>query len=269
MIAKLIKQSLARIPENNRFERIWKIAQVDFKKRYYNDRLGLFWAFLNPVLKVLVYWSVFTFIMGRVSQDIPNFGLFLFSALICWIFFKELSKKSMKVLKQKRYLIENIKVDKIDLFLSNGLSSLIGFCFNIMAYIAVALFIFGTNFSWNLLYLPILVVNLFLLGMGFGMILSAVYIYARDIDHLLDIVFLLGLWTSGIFFPARRVLEFWKPLYYLNPFLGIFQNVRSVLVYDTPLDIPIMSLNFTVGILVFVLGISTIKKFTHKALEYL
>lgn len=268
MINKIFKSLLEKLPENNRFERIWKIAQVDFKKRYYNDRLGLFWAFLNPVMRVLVYYFVFTFIAKKMTEDIPNFGLFLFSALICWIFFKELSKKSMKVIRMKKYLIENIKVDKIDLFLSNGISSLIGFCFNIIAYIVVAL-AFGTSFSLNLLYLPILILNLFLLGMGFGMVLSTVFIYARDIDHILDIFFLLGMWTSGVFFPADRVIAFWKPLFFINPFLGIFQNVRAVLVYDSTIDIQIMSLNFTVGLVIFVIGIQMVNKFSHKALEYL
>jgi len=269
MIKEILNQISEKLPENNRFERIWKIAQVDFKKRYYNDRLGLFWAFLNPVMQVLVYWAVFTFLMKRVSEDIPNFGLFLFSALICWMFFKEVSKKSMKVLKQKKYLIENIKVDKIDLFLSNGISSLIGFYFNIFAYGVVALLLFNTSFSLNLLYLPILICNLFLMGMGFGMILSTIYIYARDIDHLLDIFFLLVMWTSGVFFPAERVIEFWRPMFYINPFLGIFKNIRAVLVYDSTINIQIMSLNFSVGLLVFILGIHVVNKYTHKALEYL
>jgi ABC-type polysaccharide/polyol phosphate export permease len=70
-------------PENNRLERIWKLAQVDFKKRYYNDRLGLLWALINPIFKVIVYFLVFS-LFFKVQQE--NYGLYLFSGISGLVF---------------------------------------------------------------------------------------------------------------------------------------------------------------------------------------
>ena len=62
MITELKEQFFEWLPENNRLERIWKLAQVEFKKRYYNDRLGLVWALLNPLFQMGIYYLVFKYI---------------------------------------------------------------------------------------------------------------------------------------------------------------------------------------------------------------
>ena len=256
------------IPENNRLERIWKLAQVDFKKEYYNDKLGLFWAFLNPLLRLSVYYFTFTILIERISEGIENFALFLFSAIIFWMAFTRTMKKGMKLLFQKRYLIQNIQMNKIDLFISLGLSSLISFLFNLTAYVIIA-FIDGTTFSTDIFFLIVLILNLYLLSLGVGMILSIIYIYFKDINHLIDILILVGFWTSGIIFPPETVLEKLPILYYLNPFLGMLTNVRSILVYNEEINFVILNLNLLTGMLLYGIGVYSIKNHSHKAFERL
>lgn len=253
-------------PENNRLERIWKLAQVDFKKRYYNDRLGLFWAFLNPALKVMVYYLLFTIIFKRAIEGIPNYALFIFSGIIFWQNFTETSKACMRVILQKKYLIENIRVKKIDLFLSITLASLMGFLFNVVAYIVISLFT-GAEYGPNALLIPLLILNTSMIGMGFGMILSVVFIFVRDINHLLDIVFLFGFWSSGIFFRGEIFIEIFPPFLYLHPFVGIIMNVRNTMLYNHPVNVELLYSDLIYGLLLVVIGYFILKKFSHKALE--
>ena len=190
----LVEKILLILPESNRFERIWKLAQVDFKKDYYNDKLGLFWAFLNPLLRLLIYYFAFTVLVDRVREGIDNFALFLFSAIIFWMEFTKTMRKGMKLIFQKRYLIQNIKINKIDLYISLGLSSLLSFSFNLLAYILIAL-LSGIVLSTNMIFLPILILNLYLISLGIGMILSILYIYFKDINHL--IAFVLAIFSQA------------------------------------------------------------------------
>ena len=104
MLNKIAGPIVKRLPISSRLERIWKLAQTEFKKRYYNDRLGLLWALMNPLFQVAVFYWVFTYIFNRVSEGIPNFALFLFGGIIAWQAFVETTKKCMKVLSTKRYL---------------------------------------------------------------------------------------------------------------------------------------------------------------------
>lgn len=266
MLNRSLSYLISKLPESNRFERIWKLAQVDFKKRYYNDKLGLFWAFLNPVFRVLIYYLVFTLVFERVADGIENYALFLFSGLIFWMVFAEVSKKGMKVLQQKSYLIENIAVDKVDLYISNGLAGFIGFLFNLFAYSLVAA-LMGVTFSANLLFLPIIILNLFLLSLGTSMILSVMYINAKDVNHLIDIIFLFGFWSSGIFFRGEKFLELFPPFLYINPFVGLIMNVRNIILFDQAIDTKMMAINLMYGIVVLYIGIQLVHKFSHYAIE--
>ncbi len=265
---KIFGKLLEKLPENNRLERLWKLAQVDFRKRYYHDSLGVLWALINPILRVSIYYLIFTYVLGRVREGIDNFALFLFAALIFWMLFTEIFKKSMRLIMQKRYLIQNIKISVIDLYLANGMSTLFGFIFNLFAFIIITLIV-GTSYDARIFLLIPLVINTWLIGMGAGMILSIAYILFSDINHLVDILVMLGFWTSGIFFPSQIILEKYPTLYYLNPFLGIFQNVRSISIYNTAINYEIMIVNFSMGVVVYIIGFILLKKYYHLGMEKL
>lgn len=264
-----IKNIFSKIPFSNRFERIWKIAQADFKRRYYNDKLGLFWAILNPILRVLVYYFAFTYLLVRMVEGIEvNFAIFLFAGLIFWMAFTEMLKKGMRILITKRYLIENIKLNKIDLYLSNSLAITIAFIFNIIVYLIFLPF-FGISISSSILYMPILIFNIFLLGCGASMILSILFLNFRDITHLVDILIMLGFWTSGIIFKAELILEKAPALYYINPFIGIIENVRRITLYSDPINLVTLNINLILGFLMFIIGLNMINKYSQNAMEKL
>ncbi|MCB0688874.1 MAG: ABC transporter permease, partial [Saprospiraceae bacterium] len=148
-----IKSVLEYLPENNRLERIWKLAQIDFMRRYYNDRLGLVWALLNPLFQIVVYYLVFTRVFG--NRD-PHYVLILSSGILFWGVFAEITKGGMAVVMSKRYLIENIQFDKLDLFISYALSVFMGFLFNLGVYLLLAIFMHA-DLNQNVLFvIPLL-----------------------------------------------------------------------------------------------------------------
>ena len=241
---------------------------MDFKKRYYNDRLGILWAFLNPVLRLLVYYTAFTLFMERVAEGIHNYGLFIFSALIFWLEFTQTIRKGTKLLLAKRYLVENIKMSFIDLYSSLALTSLFGFLFNLFVYMFIA-YIFGVRYNYEVLYLPILILSLYGLALGISMIFSVIHIFAKDINHLLDIVILIGFWASGIFYSPQKIIDSFPALYYINPFLGIFTNARSILVYSSPIDLVTLNINLLYSLIVYICGYYVMKNYSNKVFEYI
>jgi len=257
-----------KLPENNRLERIWKLAQTDFRRRFYNDRLGIFWALLNPIFQVSIYYLFFTKIFKRAVEGIDNYALFLFAGIMVWIAFVENSKKCMVVLLSKKYLIESIKVNRLDLYLSSGLSSLMGFLFNLAAFLLITLFSVGF-ISKQVVFLPILITTLFLISVGFGMVISIIYIYVLDINHILDIVFLFGFWSSGIFFQGEMLMEIFPAFMYLNPFVGLIMNFRDVVLYDTSPDYILMLVNFLSACFLFIIGVWIVKRKSYEAFEKL
>ena len=262
---KLLDSIYSQIPSNNRLERIWKIAQVDFKRRYYNDRLGLFWALIKPVFEAGVYYFVFKQVL---KSDIPNLAMFIFLGLIVWTLFTELTKSGIKLLQSKRYLIENIQFNRDDLYISHILSGLMGFSFNFFAFM-ILFFILGLNLNWNIIYFPIVMLIVVLIGIGTTMILCNLQPFLKDIDHIWDMGLLLGLFGSGIFYDPKILVELFDFSIYVNPFLGIMHNLRATIMGTYDFNFTYLFINSFQTILILIIGIIISKKYGPLAIEKL
>jgi len=99
------------------------------------------------------------------------------------------------------------------------------------------------------------------------MILGVLYIYLKDIDHLWDVLRLFLFWTSGVFLRGEQFLEFFPPLLYLNPIVGILINARKILFNLEPLDFELLIICFIYGLFIFFVGNYVFKKYSGYALE--
>jgi len=251
------------LPDNNRIQRIWKIAQIDFKKRYYNDRIGILWALINPLFRISVYYFVFKTIM---KVQIDNYALFLFGGIIMYGTFGEITKGGMNLLQSKGYLIETIKFDIKDLYISHSISVLIGFFYNILAYVLISLAT-GIKLTIYALLLPVLIMNTLMIGIGIGYILSVLKIYFKDIKHIWDLSLLALFWVSGIFFNSEILFEKFPILVYTNPLIGIIKHTRNILLDGKGMDLMLCSINLAHGIILLTVGYAIFTKYSKKALE--
>jgi len=265
IINTLIRPFVDYLPENNRIERIWKLAQVDFKKRYYNDRLGLLWALIKPLIQVTVYYTVFATVF-KIEKE--NYALFLFCGIIFWGIFTDATTRGIKLLSDKKYLIENIQFNRLDLYYSFILSILIGFLFNFGAFFLMS--IFNGNYpDYETLFFPVVILNLLIISMGFTMILSCFQPFVKDIQHAWDMIILILFWTSGIFFEAQQVLDEQPWMLYANPFLGIIDTVHGSCLIDYELNFYYLFLNFIQSALILLLGIWVHRSYGYLAVEKL
>jgi len=264
VLAKLLSENKS-LSKNNRFERIWLLAKIDFKKRYYDQGLGILWALINPLFKLLVYYFAFTYIM---TSRIPSFALYLFSGIIAWAFFGQATKKGINLLKNKKYLIESIQFEQLDLFISASLSVFFAFLFNLAAYFVIH-FLYQVPISLTILYLPILVINMFVLVLGISILLATINIYLRDITHLWDMVLLAGFWLTPIIYQKELILDNYYFLAYINPMFGIIVNLRETVLYGRPPLYDLFFYNIILAIILMVIGVFVYKKFAHKAVEKL
>ena len=267
-INKITPARTSRLPERNRVERVWKLAQVGFKKRYYNDRLGLLWALLNPALRITVYYLVFTHVLERGREGIDNFAIFIYAGLLLWLTFNEGSMAGMRILKSNKYLIQNIQFNHIDLFLSSTLAVFMGLAFNTVVYLLICL-AFGLPLGIQTLFIFVLYINLFLILMGSAMMLATIKVHLEDITHLWAIVTLIGFWSSGIFFPADLVLDKFYPMLYINPFVGMIDNMRNITMLGVAPNYYYALVNMIGGVVIFLIGYFVFRKYSHKAMERL
>lgn len=249
-------------------ERMWLLAKIEFKLRYYENKLGLFWALLKPLMDIAIYYVAFKVIL---RQDVPNFASYLFIGLIMWNFFVESTTGTVQILQTKKYLYEYSNMDKMEIYTSTLLSNAIGFFFNFTMF-----FLFfnliqtrGEGLSmYNLWILP-LFLNLYVLSLALSLILSTVYIVAKDIHQIWQVFTAMLLFLSPIFY-QQQIFEARLPYFsYLNPLSGVIINARRTLMFHQPPDYRLLAADIGYAVLLLYLGVTLLGKLGAKASEKL
>ena len=266
-LTRLLKPFDRFLPEENRLELIWLLAKMDFSQRYYDSVLGLFWALINPILRVAVYYVAFTYILNMGGEGIENYALYLFSGLILLMFFGEGTTKALKLLKGKRYLSENAQFNKLDLFVASTIGALLGFLFNFAAFLIFTLIVTGGFPPPTVIFLPVLAINMYFLILGFGLILSIIYVFFKDIDQIWSISNLVIFWTSPIFSRGEDIAKAFPFLAYANPVFGIMQNLRAIVIYGKMPDFFFLAYNFLYAFAAMYIGLYLFRKYSYKAVE--
>ena len=172
-----------------------ELVKRDFKKKYKRTVLGMVWSLLSPLLMLLVMSLVFTNFFGRRT---PHYTIYLFAGNLVFTYFKEATNGGMSSLIANAGIFTKINVPKYLFLLSKNVSSLINFLLTlIIFFVFVALD--GISFTWKffLLLYPVGCIVIFNIGVGF--ILSALYVFYRDIQYLYDIFTMLLMYLSAIF----------------------------------------------------------------------
>lgn len=252
--------------DRNRYERIWVLAKTDFLKRYYGSFLGLVWALINPAVQLLIYYYVFTIVF---KSRVENFAIFLFLGLVLYMFFTEATGKAIKLFPSQRYILENIRIKKLDIFYASLASAFIAFLFNFGVYLFISLF-FPIDISLQVVLFPLIILNLVLFVLGAMLILSVIFVYLRDIQHLWDLMKMILLWMSGIFYPIDPSAT-WKSaiLAYLTPLPGIVSNSRAILIYGEAIDWKLFVYDYLYAFILLGIGLFVLRNYSSKAIEKL
>ena len=247
-----------------RLERIWMLAKTEFSQRYYGSGLGLVWALINPLLRITVYYFAFSYLIFR--QRNPEFVLYLFLGITLWQYFAENTNKGLRVLKTKKYLLQNIETNKPDLFIATALSTAFSFFLTLSAYLICSMF-FDVTYSWRVMAIVPIFLSLFLIVSGTSMVLSCLYLYMKDLQHFWDIVLLAGMWTLPVIWDYKILLTDYQFMIYSIPLTGLLINFRYAFLYDQPIDWGLMAFDFGYALIIFGFGIIALKFFSHKAVE--
>lgn len=251
----------------NKLERFWLLAKIEFKLRYYENKLGLLWALAKPISDIIIYYIAFEVIM---KTGIPNFASYFFIALILWNFFLESTSGTTNILATKKYLYEYTNMNKIEIYVSVIGSNMIGLFFNLlMFFIYFLLFQSGSYVSvYTILLIPI-IINLAILALGFSLILSSLYVIAKDIAQVWAIVVTVGFWISPIVYKLDVFRNALPGLDYINPIAGIIVNTRKVVLYAQAPEWDLFFWSFVYASFFLLVGIFMLNKLGSKAAEKL
>lgn len=246
-------------------EMINSLVRKDLRGRYKGSVLGFLWTFINPLLQLLVYNVVFSFIM---RNNIEKFYLYLFVALIPWIFFSAtLTGGAVSIISQKD-LVKKIYFPREVIPISYVTSCFVNMLLSFIVVFAVSL-ISGVRFTvLGLLSLPVIMLVEYILGLGMAFITSAVTVYFRDLEHILGIVSMAWMYMTPIVYSLEMIPESYskipglnpRRLAQLNPMTPIVTCYRDVLYWGRTPDLTTLIEALVLGVVFLVLGMLIFKK---------
>ena len=232
-------------------EMVASLVKRDLKSRYKGSVLGFLWMFLNPLLQLAVYTVVFSTIM---RMGIDKFYLFLFVALVPWLFFSTCLSAGTTVIFSQQDMVKKIYFPREVLPLAFTLSQFVNMLLSFLVIFAVVL-CSGIKIELQaLLYLPLVMCVEFILALGVTYLVSALNVYFRDLEHILGIVSMAWMYLTPIKYPIDMVPKEYEPLFYFNPMTSITIAYRDILYYGQVPHISTLSNAMVMGFVVLAAG---------------
>lgn len=232
-------------------EMICSLVQKELRGKYKGSVLGFLWSLLIPLFQLIIYTIVFSVFM---RSDIEQFYIFLFVALIPWLFFNNCISGGATSIIQQKNLVEKIYFPRMVLPLAYAVSSFINMLLSFIIVFA-ALFISGVGVRLSVLwYLPVIMLIEFVMGIGGALLFSALTIYFRDLEYILGIVTMAWMYMTPILYPIDMVPEQIRPILYYNPMTSVIIAFRDILYYQQAPDMVTLLYAVVWGIVMLVLG---------------
>lgn len=242
-----------------------ELVKRDFDRKYKGTAFGAVWSILSPLLSLLIMRVVFGHFF---ASSIPHYTTFLFCGMVVFNFFSEATSEGMQALTGNAHIFTKVNVPKYLFLLSKNTQTLINFALTVLVF-----FLFcamdGIVFTWKFFALvyPIIMLLVFNLGMGF--LLSALYVFFRDMQYLLAVLTQLLLYVSAVFYSIDTFSDPVRNAFLLNPIFLFIRYFRKVVI-----DSAIPSLGFHIlmavdTVVVLLLGVWIYRKYDTEFLYYI
>lgn len=232
---------------------VWR----DIKVLYAQTILGVAWAILNPLIQILI----FTIIFGKVAR-IPTDGIpyVLFStvAIIPWTYMSEAMSTSSQSLVTGSNVLGKVYFPRVIFPMTPVLAKLVDFAISLLILLPVMIY-YQVSPTWNLIYLPLLLLLMVCIPAGIGLWLSALAIRFRDVKFAMPFVIRMLIYSAPILYSASSIPDQYRWIYSLNPLVAVIEGFRACLL-GTPMPWEYIVPGSVVAVLLLVFGLFYFKR---------
>ena len=202
---------------------VWR----DIKVRYKQTILGLLWAVLQPLFTMVIFSLFFGRLAGIPSDGIP-YPIFSFAALVPWTFFANGLNQSANSLVNNANMLKKIYFPRLTMPTASIIASLVDFILAFVVLLLMMLF-YGIVPTARIIWIPYLLLLVFVSSFGVGLWLSAMNVQFRDIRYTVPFLIQAWLFATPIAYSSTLLSEPWRTLYGVNPMAGVVEGFRWAL----------------------------------------
>jgi ABC-2 type transport system permease protein len=211
------------------------LVRTEIKVKYKNSALGLIWSMVSPAMTLAIYFFVFQIVLGNHT---PNFVIFLFAGLLLWNLFSLGVLTGTGVVVNNAGIVKKVSFPREILSLAAVGSACVFFFFQA---IVMVLFMIALHHGPDWSYLPVLILALvtgIVLASALAVLLSAVNVYLRDTQHLIEVVLTAWFWACPIVYLYQQQIgvrlgpsgRTW--IYFLNPMVPLILSFQRCIYAD-------------------------------------
>jgi len=241
-----------------------ELVKRDFKKKYKRTVLGMMWSMLSPLLQLLVMRLVFTRFFG---SDVPHYTTYLFCGNLIFSYFSEATNQGMTSLMDNADIFTKVNVPKYLFLFSKNVQTLINFGLTLCVFFVFCV-LDNITFTWRLICLLYPICCLVLFNIGVGLVLSALFVFFRDIQYLWGVFTMLLMYISAIFYTIDGYEPMVRNLFLVNPVYLFIRYFRKIVIEATIPTVWFHLLMAADVVIVLAVGCWMYKKYNTKFLYY-
>ena len=230
----------------------------DIKSIYKQTVLGFSWAILRPFITMIIFQLVFNN-LANISTDGSPGPIFYYSGLVPWMYFSNSLTRSTASLISGAGIFTKVYFPRLVLPIVPCLASIVDFVIA-MSITFVLLLVYGLTPTIWLLFLPVLILIMFLTSSGLGLWLSALAVQYRDIPYGAQFLVSMLMWVAPVIWSINQFPATYRVYYGLYPMAGVIEGFRSALYGINPMPWDLIGMGAISSIIIFVSGAYNFKR---------
>lgn len=216
---------------------IWVFFLRDFITLYKQTILGPLWYLIQPMVVASTYYVIFGRVANLSTNGLPPF-LFYMSGIVIWTYFASCLSGNSEVFSKYASLFSKVYFPRLVVPLSVAMTGLVAFAvqFGLLLFLSIGFFALGNGValpSWLSLGIPLLVLYVACLGVGVGLIVSALTVRFRDLVYVSGFAVQLWMYASPLIYPLQQIPPRFHWFFYINPMSAPLETMRHLL-YGAP-----------------------------------
>jgi lipopolysaccharide transport system permease protein len=253
---------LGSYPSRTKIQRYWELIHElvarNLKTRYRGSFLGVYWSLVNPLFMTVVYTAIFgAAFAAYYDNSIFNYVLAAFTGLVIINFFSSATTQALSSVVNNGPLLNKIALPVSIFPVSMIAANLFQFVVGSLPFLMIVSCITSKSIVLSLLdllALPLPLLGLVMVCAGVGFLVSALFVFFRDLNYFYELVVFLLWVTSPIFYPAAIVPDKIRPFLEINPLSPVIESIRQITLYSDLPDLGLAGESLLSGVIILVLG---------------
>lgn len=250
---------------------IWMFFKRDFIAFYKQTILGPLWYLIQPTLTAITYFVIFGKIANISTDGLPPF-IFYMSGIVLWTYFAACLTNNAEIFSKNAQLFGKVYFPRLVVPISVVMSGMVAFGiqFALLLVVTIGFLIAGSTlhlFWWGLPLVLLLVIYVACLGIGVGLIVSALTVRFRDLAFATGFVTQLWMFASPVVYPYSQIPEKYRAFFHFNPMTAPIESLRALMFGTEGVGMSIWLSNIAITLVLLTLGLTLFTRAESNAMD--